>query len=133
MSDLPSRKYENLDALIARMGLTRPPRPDAATLDVAFLEGDAKPTLSIRGLSTLAYAAGFTQWHYRSPHPIGATMDGSYWAGGMVGGMYGLNDGDTITVSAPDGVAVLAVFLDGCSNGRVTFGVLSLSSRASAV
>ena len=62
---------------------------------------------SVRNLSVLAYAQGFTQWHY---HTKGATladvMQPGFWDGAG-GGMF--VTGDMVMVSAPDGGRILFV------------------------
>jgi hypothetical protein len=61
---------------------------------------------AIRNLSVLSYAQGFTAWHYRMPkHPLTHALRPGFFspAADM------LEPGDTITVSAEDGGAILFV------------------------
>jgi hypothetical protein len=56
-------------------------------------------TAALAGLSVLAYAQGFTLWHYRSPHPLAAIGQGGYFA--PAAGLF--EAGDMMLVSAADG------------------------------
>ena len=60
----------------------------------------------LRNLSVLAYANGFTLWHYQAGQdtlPAVGTADFFHEAGDM------LTSGDMLMVSAPDGARVLCV------------------------
>ncbi len=70
----------------------------------------------IRNLSVLSYAAGFTAWHYRAsaptltfdllpPLPLAEILADGFFADAADL----LSPGDTITVSASDGCAILYV------------------------
>ena len=61
---------------------------------------------AIRNLSVLAYANGFTQWHYKAPvSDGGAVTDTNYFAD--AGDMFAT--GDMIIVSNPGGGNILFV------------------------
>jgi hypothetical protein len=49
-------------------------------------------------LSTLAYANGFTWWHYRSPHRPTEVFAPGYWGHVAIQ----LRDGDKITIDWPE-------------------------------
>lgn len=66
-------------------------------------------TFAIRHLSVLSYAQGFTAWHYRLGGPLASAMAGDFFrdASDM------LAIGDTVTVSAQDGGAILFIHQSG--------------------
>lgn len=74
---------------------------------------------AIRDLSVLAYANGFTLWHYKG----GADTLASIGAAGFLNAAASMiNAGDMVMVTAADGARVLRVTATGPS---VTTGVLS--------
>ena len=76
-------------------------------------------TFAIRNLSVLAYAQGFTLWHYRTgPDGLAAAASAGFFddAADMLAG------GDMVLVSAPEGGRVLFV---AASQGRVTTAALA--------
>jgi hypothetical protein len=66
---------------------------------------------SVRNLSVLAYANGFTLWHYKALPEDQAVGEPGYFdeAGDMLAG------GDMMMVSARDGGRMLCVVADGSS------------------
>lgn len=60
---------------------------------------------TLRNLSVLAYAQGFTLWHYRAPHKVADTCKPGFFqtAASMI------ETGDMMLVSAEDGGTVLFV------------------------
>jgi hypothetical protein len=60
---------------------------------------------AVRFLSVLAYAQGFTQWHYRSSGPLATVLEYGFFARGADM----IETGDMIHVSAADGGAILFV------------------------
>ncbi|HVY16152.1 MAG TPA: hypothetical protein VHB27_13085 [Rhodopila sp.] len=63
---------------------------------------------AIRNLSVLAYANGFTLWHYKSgKDKLGAVSSGNYF--GVASDM--LTAGDLMMVTAADGARILSVTL----------------------
>lgn len=67
-------------------------------------------TFCVRNLSVLAYANGFTLWHYNASADTGAEVGerGFFDAGADM-----LADGDMVLVSASDGGRMLHVRSDG--------------------
>ncbi len=64
---------------------------------------------SLRNLSVLAYANGFTLWHYKADaadHPQAGTPDFFAQAGDMLAG------GDMMMVTSREGARVLCVLAD---------------------
>lgn len=61
---------------------------------------------AIRNLSVLAYANGFTLWHYKSGKDVLGNVETHDFFGDAADM---LADGDMIMVSAPDGGRVLCV------------------------
>ena len=68
----------------------------------------------LRSLSVLAYANGFTLWHYRAGGDALPTVRGAGYFDDAVDMMAG---GDIVLVSASEGGQVMCVAADG---GRVT-------------
>ncbi len=67
-------------------------------------------SFSVRNLSVLAYANGFTLWHYKA----GAeSLAGVAAAGFFDGAADMMASGDMLMVSAADGARVVAVVRDG--------------------
>lgn len=62
-------------------------------------------SFAIRNLSVLAYANGFTLWHYRTPGRVIDTVDVNYFA--KASDM--LTVGDIVMVSGPEGALQLVV------------------------
>lgn len=74
---------------------------------------------SVRNLSVLAYANGFTLWHYRSAADALERITGPDYfeeAGDMLSG------GDIVMLSAADGVHMLSI--TAASDGNVCSAVL---------
>lgn len=74
-------------------------------------------TFAIRNLSVLAYAQGFTLWHYKAP---GAFLHDVTDKGFFDGASDMLAQGDMLLVSAVDGGKVLFVTSAGEANGVQT-------------
>jgi hypothetical protein len=73
-----------------------------------FVKG-AKMAFSLRNLSVLAYANGFTLWHYKADtadHPQTVTPGFFVQAGDMLAG------GDMMMVTSRDGAKLLCVLSD---------------------
>ncbi|HTR16942.1 MAG TPA: hypothetical protein VMI52_07920 [Acetobacteraceae bacterium] len=66
-------------------------------------------TFALGNLSVLAYANGFTLWHYRAGNDTGDEVAGQ---GFFAEASDMLASGDMVMVSAPDGGRVLSVFTD---------------------
>jgi hypothetical protein len=63
---------------------------------------------AIRNLSVLAYAYGFTLWHYKAGRDLlGAVAEDEFFGDAVEM----LAAGDLVMVSAPDGARILAVAL----------------------
>ena len=60
-----------------------------------------------RNLSVLAYANGFTMWHYASPDSMADLVKDGYWTSDM------LRRGDLIQACCPDGFVQLVVRYSG--------------------
>jgi hypothetical protein len=74
-----------------------------------FAKQEAMMAFSIRNLSVLAYANGFTLWHYKSAgDPPGSVAEAGFFnaAGDM------LACGDFVMVSASDGGRMMCVLAD---------------------
>jgi hypothetical protein len=65
---------------------------------------DIPPRVAIRNLSTACYTNGWTQFHYRADRIADVTMPGFFADAGTF-----TSPGDHISVSAPDGGALLLV------------------------
>jgi hypothetical protein len=75
---------------------------------------------AIRNLSVLAYANGFTLWHYKAgDDKLEAVSSENYFADASDM----MAAGDLIMVSAPDGCRVVAVVL--ADSGKVRTALLS--------
>jgi hypothetical protein len=73
-----------------------------------FLWKDVTMAFAIRNLSVLAYANGFTLWHYKSGKDrLDAVSSGNYLADASDM----LTAGDLIMVTAADGARILCVTL----------------------
>jgi hypothetical protein len=73
-----------------------------------FLWKDVNMAFAIRNLSVLAYANGFTLWHYKSGKDrLEAVSSGNYLADASDM----LTAGDLIMVTAADGARILCVTL----------------------
>ena len=57
-------------------------------------------------LSVLAYADGFTLWHYKSTGSIEATAATNFWSGDA---KRTLHDGDIVIASCSDGFTIMKV------------------------
>lgn len=77
---------------------------DAAAADPHRDRSKAMQSFTVRDLSVLAYANGFTLWHYKAAH-VADLLSSNYF--GDNSDM--MATGDHIHVSAPDGSALLAV------------------------
>jgi hypothetical protein len=66
----------------------------------------------VRNLSVLAYANGFTLWHYKTPGALAPVQAPGFFDGAADM----LASGDMLLVSAPEGGRVLCA---GVSEGRV--------------
>lgn len=76
---------------------------------------------AIRNLSVLAYANGFTLWHYKSPADDLATISADHY---LADASDMLTPGDLVMVSAVGGTArILCVAMTG--HGKVITGPLS--------
>jgi hypothetical protein len=92
-----------------------PTRNIAVETAMASEIGGAKPKFAIRNLSVLAYAQGFTLWHYRAgKEPLNRVAERGYFndAADM------FNSGDMVLVSGADGGRVL--FVAGTQGGITT-------------
>lgn len=74
--------------------------------------------LDLNQLSALAYANGYTRWHYRTEHHLADMVQTGYFnnAAGM------LRVGDRIDVTCGDVLAELGVTRN--HNGRIEVGIL---------
>ncbi len=80
-----------------------------------------------RDLSVLAYANGFTLWHYRSPDPLPRLMSDDYFAPGRE--MFRL--GDFLMVNAGgQGATLMVARRDSNGVGMVTLASSGLTSPA---
>jgi hypothetical protein len=74
----------------------------------AFLLKGAKMVFAIRNLSVLAYANGFTLWHYKSgKDKLDTVSSGNYFADASDM----LTAGDLIMITATDGARIVCVAL----------------------
>lgn len=94
------------DALVAAEMAARPLDPPEIALAAAQKSSTPSAPFAIRNFSVLAYAQGFTLWHYKaSLTPLNAVRQPDYF--------YAAQDilaiGDMIMVSAADGATVLVV------------------------
>jgi hypothetical protein len=73
------------------------------------------PKMRLRSLSVLAYANGFTLWHYRTEYDLHVMQSDGFFdeATAM------LNRGDIVMVSAKDGAGTLFVSAAGSGAVRV--------------
>lgn len=76
---------------------------------------------SVRNLSVLAYANGFTLWHYKAAE--GGTLDAACRDGFFDPASDMLAGGDIIMISAPQGARIMSIGA-GAEGGRVLRPVL---------